>query len=174
MYPPFRPTVRYVNLCSETSLDSTKLSYSLEDLEQVSEHTTGYSIPLDRNIDVFSWRLELEHFDDNGLIAIGISEKISPFGGFHWYNRRKSEYFEEDGYLGSCCCRDNDLFEDVYGVQILNTNDIIELKFHQKDNKLEFLVNEVSQGIAFDNIPKANYRLVVSMADTKSKITLLK
>ena len=62
----------------------------------------------------------------------------------------------------------------IYGEQVFKKNDIIEVKYHQKDKKLEFVLNEVSQGIAYDNIPNDHYKLIVYMKLTKSKITLLK
>jgi len=163
-------------------LDSTKLTDSVEDIARIRNYIVGYSIPLDRNIDVFSWRLKLEQYDDNGRIDIGISEKETenqPFyiyGGYHWGIRRTSEH--DPSNKNSSFFR-NILFQKKvsgvrYGAHILKTNDIMEVKYHQKDNKLEFFINEVSQGIAFDNIPKGNYGLIVSMKYTKSKITLLK
>ena len=122
--------------------------------------------------DVFSWRLELEqfepHFGGFGYISIGITDTIDKdivlLEGYHWVNYEDLQQARLISNIGS----------HPYGVKNWNTNDIIELKFHQKDNKLEYLVNGVSQGIACDNIPKGNYRLVVTVQWTKSKITILK
>ena len=69
--------------------------------------------------------------------------------------------------------KDHTVTEKNYGVNQLSTGDVLEIKFDQTQHTLEFLINGKSQGIAFDNIPKTKYRLMIRLGQIGDRITLL-
>ena len=132
---------------------------------------------------MFSWRLKLDKTDQKGLIHFFIQDKTreSEYG---WVCRFQQDYDFSDAdkpsaNLSKTGCyfsngRNRKLYrKQGYSEEVLKSGDIIEVKYHQKEKKLEFLFNEVSQGIAYENISNGPYRLVIVARYTKSKIILL-
>ena len=60
-----------------------------------------------------------------------------------------------------------------YGDRRLKQGDVLEIKFDQKNNRLEYSVNGESQGIAFENLPPQKYKLGITLARTGDKVTLV-
>merc|ERR1711957_82866 len=120
--------------------------------------------------------------DQKGLIHFHIQGKTQD-SEYGWVCRFQQDYDFSDAdkpsanlpKTGSIFSKNGKLYrKQGYSEEVLKSGDIIEVKYHQKEKKLEFLFNEVSQGIAFENISNGPYRLVVVASYTKSKIILLK
>ena len=55
----------------------------------------------------------------------------------------------------------------------MKQDDVLEIKFDQKNNRLEYSVNGESQGIAFENLPQQKYKLGITLGQYHDKVTLL-
>jgi len=134
-----------------------------------------FSEAIDTRIPVLSWKLKMYYgsgYDDNngdliemiGLQLHGSSAILKNNGpGYYWHVGDSILLTEESEESASHEKSDEKIEPTIpYGSK-LNEHDIVEMKFYQHKGELEFLVNEVSQGIAFTKITEQSYMFAVNL-----------
>jgi len=134
-----------------------------------------FSEAIDTQIPVLSWKLKIYYVRDYdsscgdliemiGLTLHGssaISKNNGP--GYYWHVRDSVLLTEESEESASHQKSDEKIEPSIpYGSK-LNEHDIVEMRYHQHKGELEFLVNEVSQGIAFTKITEQSYMFAVNL-----------
>lgn len=140
-------------------------------------HKTVFSRLVDLSDGLISWKIRADAlvYDNTELQSkyFGLDSEDRHIGVFLRIDPRNHNPFQKIMIKRNEPGNDYTAIEKNYGVNQLSTGDVLDIKFDQTQHTLEFLINGKSQGIAFDNLPKMKFRLMIRLGQIGDRITLL-
>eukprot|EP01083_Nonionella_stella_P044544 119905_1 len=126
--------------------------------------------------DIYRWKFKIVN-GGNGLLVIGIVAMSAAIDRNDLVNEPfyKSDAFANYGYNVFNGYTMSQSVYTKYGAKA-KTNDIVQMELNMKQKVLTFYVNDKSQGIAFQHIPKNDairYQMAVSLQQDQNAIALL-